>query len=228
MDWKKALNRLALVGLVAGVTVTTTGCWEIVLGVALVATHTSSPDPAPPPDSYTSSSGPYYGDDAGPSYYADADGGTYDPYGGDQAVDVTAQSLRGDLGAVRFDGGVWMQSGYDYGDSASIEVDARDTAADWRVMAALTIQGGLGHADLVPGAVLTFRSDSPDYSGTRLYISLLGCSGPANGGWDFDNQADQVTVEVSEGSSADYRQLHFVGTWNDGSTVDGTVEYRWN
>jgi hypothetical protein len=204
MNVKKALTRLALVGLIGGTTVLTAGCWEIVLGIELLANDDSSSDP-------------YVSYDAG-------------PYGARGTFDVTAQSLRGDLGPRSFEGGVWMQSGYDYGGEASIEIDARNRDEDWNVMTRLDIEGGLAHPDLVPGAVLTFDDyySSRDRGGARAYISVLGCAGPADGGWDFDSHADQVTVEVQEGSSPDYRRLHFVATWDDASTVEGTVEYRWN
>ncbi len=214
MNMKNALTRLALVGLIGGTTVLTSGCWEIVLGIELLASSSSGSDPYAS-DPYTSDPYPYY----------DADGGTYtEP----STIDFTTQSLSGDLGPRTFDGGVWMESGYDDGYYASLEVHAHDQTEDWRVMTRLDVQGGLAHPDLVPGAVLTYRYDEPDYSGTRAYVSLLGCSGaaPEDSSWDFDQSADQVTVEVQEGSTPDQRVLHFVGTWSDGSIVDGTVEYQ--
>src|SRR5690606_32290231 len=117
-------------------------------------------------------------------------------------VDIRAESLSGSLGAVRdFEGGIWLESGYDYGGVASLSVESRNRDEGWAVMAALTVEGGLSHPDLVPGAVFTFRSDEYDYGygEDRLYVSLLGCSGPADGYWEFDRNADEVTIQVQEG-----------------------------
>lgn len=207
------LSRLGLLFLIGGVSVMNAGCWEVALIAALASDHDdTATDPG-----YDPYDDPYYSD---PSY----DAGTFD----DGAVDVTATSLGGALGEHRFDGGIWMQSGYDYGGYASIEVDARDRDEGWSVMALLDVEGGLQHPDLVPGAVLTFR-DADYYSGdtsSRVFVSLLGCAGPVDGGFDFDRRADEVTIEVLEGSTRDARVLHYTGTWSDGSTLDGTVEVR--
>lgn len=203
MTHAKTLSRLGLILTIGGVMVLNAGCWELALGIALSGGDSAEPSPAPSRD-YT------------------------DPYT-EGAIDFRAESLSGDLGAVRgFEGNIWQESGYEYGDVASIQVDSRNRDEGWAVMAALTVEGGLDHADLVPGAVFTFRSDDFDYGygGERLYVSLLGCSGPADGYWEFDQTADEVTIEVQEGSTPEHRRIAYTGTWSDGSTVSGAVEYR--
>jgi len=205
----KLLNRLAVIGLIGGMTVLNAGCWEIALAIAL-----AGGDDEPYSDPYTD---PYS------DPYAD-------PYSSG-VLEVRNESLTGTLGEVRgFEGNIWMESGYDYGGVASLQVDAKSTEEDWAVMAALTIEGGLDHPDLVPGAVLTFRYDdySYDYSGEsrHLHASLLGCSGPADGYWEYDVTADEVTIEVQEGSTPESRRIAYTGTWSDGSTVQGVVEAR--
>ena len=207
----KLLNRLAVIGLIGGMTVLNAGCWEIALAIAL-----AEGDDEPYSDPYTD---PYS------DPYAD-------PYSSG-VLEVRNESLTGTLGEVRgFEGNIWMESGYDYGGVASLQVDAKSTEEDWAVMAALTIEGGLDHPDLVPGAVLTFRYDDYSYysdygaESPQLHVSLLGCSGPADSYWEYDVTADEVTIEVQEGSTPESRRIAYTGTWSDGSTVQGVVEAR--
>lgn len=205
MTLAKTLTRLGLTLTIGGTMVLNAGCWELALAIGLSDDGSSEPSTAPPPtDPYS------------------------DPYT-EGAIDFRAETLSGDLGAVRgFEGNIWQESGYEYGDVASIQVDSRNRDEGWAVMAALTVEGGLDHPDLVPGAVFTFRGDDYGYGydAERLYVSLLGCSGPADAYWEFDQTADEVTLQVQEGSTPDHRRIAYTGTWSDGSTVSGTLEYR--
>lgn len=219
----KLVNRLAVIGLIGGMTVLNAGCWEIALAIALAEGDD---------DAYAD---PYADDPYADPYYDPYADPAYDPYADPYSsgvLEVRNESLSGTLGEVRgFEGNIWMESGYDYGGVASLQVDAKSTEEDWAVMAALTIEGGLDHPDLVPGAVLTFRYDdySCDYSGEesrQLHVSLLGCSGPADAYWEYDVTADEVTIEVQDGSTPESRRIAYTGTWSDGSTVQGVVEAR--
>jgi hypothetical protein len=200
---RSSIGRTVALGAVVAVAALNTGCWELAALHALSSRDDGS-DPAA------------------------ADWG--DPAYGGGTVDVRAHALRGSLGPVEgFEGGIWLSSGVQYGDVATLEVQSRDRDAGWAVMTALDVEGGLDHPDLVPGAELTFRAEDGWASdrGT-LFVSLLGCSGPQSGVWDWDVRADEVTVVVSEGETPDRRRIDYTGTWSDGSTVEGSVEYEWN
>ncbi|HEY4223980.1 MAG TPA: glycerate kinase [Myxococcota bacterium] len=78
--------------------------------------------------------------------------------------------------------------------------------------------GGLGAAlaslgaSLVPGARFVFGPSGrvPDADGTSaLYVTALGCSGPRRNDYTFDHPAEQVTVAVSAGPTADTRRMDF-------------------
>ena len=66
-----------------------------------------------------------------------------------------------------------------------------------------------------------------------LHVTLIGCSGPAEGAWDWDHSAEEVTIDVSEGSSPETLVIDFRGVFStmpdDGSTreqeIVGSVEY---
>ncbi len=198
MNTKAIVTKLSLVALLSSVSLTNAGCWQ------LLALLDRDDEPA-----------------------------TTDDYGySSESLEVEAQSLNGDLGAVQdFDGNVYMEEGYEYNDVATMSVYSRNYEQDWNVMTAVTVEGGLDRPELEPGSTATFQNSDYTYSTEvdgQLHVSVLGCSGPAAGGWDFDRTADQVTVTVEEGSDADHRVMHYTATWDDGSQVQGAVEYRWN
>lgn len=158
---------------------------------------------------------------------------------GDSSLEIRNSELSGDLGRVRqFQGGVWLEQGYQYGDQANVDVHARDVRSDWAVMNLVTIYGGLDNAALTPGATFEFGGADDYYYGgsTSMYITVLGCAGPSNESWDFDSSADQVSVEVQEGSEPGARILAYAATWSDATdysgrslgqqTVRGSFEYR--
>ena len=126
-----------------------------------------------------------------------------------------ADIFRGDLGTVRaFEGTAAEVTGSDYGTTTSmVRIDAEDTSARWWAMTQFSITGSLHHPQLAPGARLVFNSRSNrniSSDGTpALYVSVLGCSGPRRNEFTYDQNADEVTVNVSEGSSPDTRRIDF-------------------
>ena len=132
------------------------------------------------------------------------------------AIHRTARtdSFRGDLGTVQgFDGVGATLAGTDYGTSSTVRIDAENTTDRWWAMTQLSVTGTLHHASLVPGAHLVFASRSrvtgASAGATPLFMSVLGCSGPRHGQYTYDHTAEQVTVDVSEGPTADTRRLAF-------------------
>jgi hypothetical protein len=132
------------------------------------------------------------------------------------ALDVRSARLSGDMGEVRgFDDADPMMNGYAYDGYVSIELHAE--ASDGAAMAILTVEGAMA---LEPGD----HVDSSTNDTGELYVDMLGCSGPADYDWEFDQYATSVTVDVTEGVEPGTRTLVFSGTYSDESTVTGTVE----
>jgi hypothetical protein len=95
-------------------------------------------------------------------------------------------------------------------------------------MAALVIDGGLGHPALVPGFARTFTSGVAIDGGAidDLQIGTLGCSGPMEAAWSFDRFADQTTIIVSNGPTPEQRTIEFVAEYlTEGQTVQGSFSY---
>lgn len=155
-------------------------------------------------------------DFAEPAPIDDGWGGPYD--GVQSALLVDAREHRGAMGAVEsFDGDVIETSGWSDEYWTSLEVHS--AGPGWATMTILGFEGAL--ADLEPGTVL--RSSETDWSRGAQPVSMVGCSGPAQREWDFDEPTETVEVEVLPGETADARVLRFTGTFADGNTVEGEV-----
>lgn len=157
-------------------------------------------------------------------------------YEGQGAIDIRSARLSGTMGHVDgFEGGIWLEQGFDYGGQSSVEIQSRDASANWAVMTMVTVEGGLAHESLTPGASLSFDGGYAT-SGRPMFISVLGCAGSADGGWDFDSTADHVDVQVRQGSEPGTQVLDYAATWYDPTdysghrlgrqTVTGSFEYR--
>jgi hypothetical protein len=166
-------------------------------------------------------------------YEEDDGGGAALLPGGDPAGNLQIENayLEGDLGDVRgFAGGVWLQEGYSYEGFSGVEIQAR--GGEGAVMTMLSIEGGLDHPDVRPGAVLDFRGfEAYDYDAgaQRLYVSALGCSGGAPGDWAYDQNADNVRLNVLEGAEPDTLRIEFTASFrHDGGiqTVYGEFAVR--
>jgi hypothetical protein len=213
------LKLVSRMGLVAAAVSVFPGCLEFALIKAL---EEDAPD-----DTYEDDY--YYEDDtyADETYWDDTyseedwDDTEYeDTYANPSALDIRSASLAGDMGSIRgFADEQPSYLGYDYGSYASVEVHAQ--APDGAVMAILQIEGGLDNPELAPGAHLQFRNY--EYTDSGLYIYVIGCSGPVEGNWVFDESAGDLVVDVSvtpEGTTV----LDFVATFSDGQTVVGSTE----
>jgi hypothetical protein len=137
------------------------------------------------------------------------------------AIDVRNASLSGDMGDVRdFADDDATHAAYDYGTESSIEIHARATDGS-AAMAILEIQGGVGNADIAPGAHYQFANYESTPNG--LYMSVIGCSGPSEGEWYFDEQASDMSVDVSatpEGTTV----IDFSARFSSGQSVIGSTE----
>lgn len=214
------LKNVSRVGLVAAAVSVFPGCLEYALIKALEEDsdeETYYDEPYYEDDTYSDDT---YWDDTNtePDPWVEPD--VEDPYANPNALDIRGASLAGDMGSVRgFSDDDASHLGYDYGSYSSIEVHAQ--APDGAAMAILQIEGGLDNPELVPGAHFEFRNY--EYTASGLYVYMIGCSGPVEGNWVFDQSADDLVVDVSvspEGTTV----LDFGATFSDGQTVVGSTE----
>lgn len=160
----------------------------------------------------------------GDPYYSDPP--VSDPYYAESNIDVKQASLAGDIGRVRnIDGPATYTEAW--GDSYWADVNVHSEGSRGFAMGIVSFQGGLSHADLVPGATLRFSSatyDDPGFDPNALFVSVTGCSGPSDGDWQYDAPADDVEVKVTEGTEAGYLHLEVHAHWNSGQ--DATAEFE--
>ncbi len=63
-----------------------------------------------------------------------------------------------------------------------------------------------------------------------MFFSVLGCSGPSDGNWDYDRTSDEVTVQVEEGPEVGTITLRYTAEmpssdWDstESTTVAGSI-----
>ena len=148
-----------------------------------------------------------------------------DPYGDyDGTVAISNAHLSGDMGDVHgFDADATYTSGMQSYGVANLTVMTTNASAGYSAMAIFDVEGGLDHPALTPGASLHFDG----YEGEQgLYIYVTGCSGPREGSWLFDSGAEQVNVDVSEGSTPGTLRMDFDATFTGNGTTEGSFEVQ--
>jgi hypothetical protein len=107
------------------------------------------------------------------------------------------------------------------------KVELITQAEGWAAMVVVTVQGGLGHADLAPGAVRQYGLEAPLQD---TDVTVMGCSGPEVDDWEYDENADEVTVRISALPSG-RRRADLTAIWRDPYTdaplhqVDTSFEF---
>lgn len=130
----------------------------------------------------------------------------------DEAVDMRGGTLLGDMGEVQgFEDEAPLLRGWSSEGYTNLEVHAAKADGSGAAMAIVGITGDLSDPELQPGAHLEFSAI--DYPETGLYVNLIGCSGPTEGDWQFDQSAETVTLDVSEGATPDSVTYDFTGTF---------------
>jgi hypothetical protein len=87
-------------------------------------------------------------------------------------------------------------------------------------MTILELEGGLGHEDLYPGAHYEFDLYDSDPEAT-LNAYVVGCSGPQENEWEFDQVADETTIDVSEDPARpDVMIIDYTGRFTDWETME--------
>lgn len=143
-------------------------------------------------------------------------------YYAEDSVDVTNSALAGDMGSVRgFDDEEPMNRGYSYESWTTVEIHAKGQNGTEAAMAIFQIDGGIDHPGLRPGEHFEFSLSNFEYD-TRfdqpLRMDVVGCSGPSEGDWLYDAMADDVVVDVSEGSTPGSIVIDFTTTFTDYGT----------
>lgn len=147
-------------------------------------------------------------------------------YGGEEtALTVSDGALEGTFGTIAATGEARVQTAYSYSDYAYIELRARGVRG--AVMAGLSINQG-DISDLVVGE--TYVSSGDTWGGSAMFFSVLGCSGPSDGNWDYDRTSDEVTVQVEEGPEVGTITLRYTAEmpssdWDstESTTVAGSI-----
>lgn len=121
-------------------------------------------------------------------------------------LDLRGGQIAGDIGTVRgLDEEARLRNGYGDETYASLEVHADNE--DGAAMNLVEVWGGLDR--LEPGTRQTFRPEDTDYEGDELSVQVIGCAGPSAYDWQYDAPADEVEVEVSEGSEPGVLRLDY-------------------
>jgi hypothetical protein len=147
-----------------------------------------------------------------------------DPYQSpfDGTLVISDGHLGGSMGDVRdFEGDATSSYGYQGGNYASITVTTTNETAGYSAMTILDLEGGVDNPALTPGA--SFHFDGVEQVG-GVYLYVTGCSGPREGSWMFDSGADDVTLDVSEGSTPDTLRMDFDATFTGSGTTEGSFE----
>jgi len=143
-------------------------------------------------------------------------------------IDVKDASMVGEMGSVSDIAGpaTYVDS---YGDGYWANINVHSEGTRGFAMGIVNFEGGLNHADLVPGATLRYSSTDYSYDGSydpsALRVSVTGCSGPSDGDWQFDESADEVEVKVTEGSEPGYLHFEVSAHWNS-RNQDATTEFE--
>lgn len=155
-----------------------------------------------------------------------------DDFGGN--IDAFNGSLRGDIGSLTQLNGIASVNGY--GEAEYADVEVMTIGSSGSAMHLLQFVGGLDHPALTPGAHLEFNGSEDDvlYSdGNELFVYSMNCSGEGQPyDWDYDQQADRVTLDVSETDEEgviqiDYQTEATTGPFqNDVQTSSGSFLLR--
>lgn len=112
-----------------------------------------------------------------------------------------------------------------YHDHGYTNLEVVITNESGAAMALLDFYGGVDHAELEPGAELTFVSGDPARSDPdQLHIAGIACSGEGQAyDWTYDEPFEQVDVRVEETDNPDVMRLDFT-THQGGDTAEGFVD----
>lgn len=166
-------------------------------------------------------------------YDLDSSGYFGEPYGtGESALAVQEPVLEGQAGDVTVSEPTTarVHSAYRFDDQISVDIRTRGRGGV--LMQNYTIDG---FDRLAPGDEVVVSGAEP-YVATGdsepdVDVYTVGCSGPRDGEWEFDQGADEVTLQVEEGPEPGTLRLNFTSRFEsyyegDAQTVQGSVVVR--
>lgn len=122
----------------------------------------------------------------------------FDDFGSSrEALAVDDAYVEGDLGDVN---GVSAEARVvsAYESFGHVDVELRAQGRGWAVMHMLDLETDQLRA-----------GDVYDSDDRTSYVSVLGCSGPSDGQWTYDDFADRVVVEVEQGDEPTKLRVHY-------------------
>ena len=193
-------QRWVMVGVALAALVGASGCE---LAVAALILDRASPEPAT-------------------SYDPDS---TYGPQ-----IEPLDGRLSGSLGEIRnFEGEAYQFEAY--GSSVTMHTGARGGADYGWAMTIIESNRSLGDDIFTPGThIETTDWGEATVGGELVTFSLVGCSGPDQGTFDYDAPADAMVIDILEGPEPDTRIFRFTADYTsyDGESqqVEGELTYR--
>lgn len=129
--------------------------------------------------------------------------------------------ISGDMGFVRdFDEAVYMRSVWSDGYGTHIEAHVQGPGG-W-AMIATYLDGPLGVAPLVPGNTVFLSGVGQDAGDDGVEGDTIGCSGPDEWQFDFDEPSEGTEIALSLHPSGDW-QLDITADFGRDGVVQGTV-----
>jgi hypothetical protein len=104
----------------------------------------------------------------------------------------------------------------DDGTYANLEIVAENNqgaAMHW-----IDVYGGLNNPSLTPGTRMTFIAGDYPSSSSDLHMEAMACQGNTAYAWDYDEQAEQVDVTVSETEDPSTLKIDYTTRVPDSST----------
>lgn len=143
----------------------------------------------------------------------------------DTPLPLTDGQLSGRVGEIaNLEAQEPLLRGYEVvGQMASVELHV--LSASGAAMAGIVIAPGVDAAALVPGA--RFHDDVDSWAaGTPEdpAFDVIGCAGPSEGDWAYDEGADDVDVAVSDDDADGRLELTFTATFAADRTTTGRAE----
>lgn len=114
-----------------------------------------------------------------------------------EALAVDDAYVEGDLGDVQ-DVSTDARVVSAYESFGHLDIELRAQGRGWAVMHAIDLETDQLRA-----------GDVYDSDDTTSRVSVLGCSGPSDGQWTYDDFADRVIVEVEQGAAPNQLRVHY-------------------
>jgi hypothetical protein len=145
---------------------------------------------------------------------------------GDEPVEPLGSAiLEGDIGNARgFSGVAWQEEASAATGWTSVDIHARGTG--WAVMTMMYFNGELGFGELAPGSHHVVNNVASPWDGDYVapLLSVVGCQGPDEGIWEYDQPAEEVELDVGESEDGDTMRIEFVAGFADHSGT-GPLSY---